>query len=645
VLKVLVGLEEITQTDFSRLPWPESPKEQVMGALRFLLADSLSEYPKRRREETELVELNNLAWVFIADRNFKPQPVRTWSAFQKKFADAVYFTPNTFYSRKAKVQNALRWLNAVFVDIDDPYLCGLDVRERCWEVGLPQPMLVAKTPHGLHVYWKIKRVRATPKAVKLYTTVLRAVVAALGGDPQAATPEHFMRLPRCILEFAPREYPFAVFCNWYREEYLSGEVLSSGEKGPVFIRRDILEHPAVRVLQEGVEKGRRDNTAFTLALCYKVAGYSREETLRELLAWNRRNKPPLPASQVMAKVRSAYKPKYHGPRSKWLSLLSGISFCYRRISRKSATERRSRKRDRAKEDFLKLLEVSGGKIVTLRSRLLLADKLGISPATLNRALQELVAEGRITVLTRRLGKGKGAQVVYALHHEAESVGSTYQIQKPSPYLRTTTEIGGANNVIKIRNTYLDEGRVGKGQPPATISAQDQCGHQGSSPLRGTWVQAALYHIKMAVEAKYVADLQDLYHREAHGIRVGEFLVPVFLQDRAPLPADSRVGVDHGECPAFRSFFDRLEEPQRQVEIAVVAEPGVGFRHHQESGNQARLFSYRQVKSLGCFVKRIPFIYQSDEGTRVHEDLRGGGRHRRGPPCKSLSRYPDRRKSR
>lgn len=267
-------------------------------------------------------------------------------AFEKKVdSGAVYFTPNTFYSQRKKVADALRWLNAVFVDIDDPYLCSLDVRERSWEVGLPQPTLIVKTPGGLQVFWKIQRVRATAKAVKLYTAILRAVAEVLAGDLKAATPEHLMRLPRCVLEFAPREYPFYVFCDWYRQEYLSGEVLRSGEKEPVFIGSDILEHPAVRALREGVEKGKRDNTAFTLALCYKVAGYSREETLRELLAWNRKNRPPLSASQVTAKVRSAYKPKYRGPSSKWLSLLSGISFHYRRISPKPAREKSPRKRD------------------------------------------------------------------------------------------------------------------------------------------------------------------------------------------------------------------------------------------------------------------------------------------------------------
>lgn len=71
---MLVELEEIVQTDFTRLPWPESPKEQVMGGLRLILADSLSEYPKRRREEAQLVKLNDLAWVFVADGSFKPQP-------------------------------------------------------------------------------------------------------------------------------------------------------------------------------------------------------------------------------------------------------------------------------------------------------------------------------------------------------------------------------------------------------------------------------------------------------------------------------------------------------------------------------------------------------------------------------------------
>ncbi|MCL6561215.1 MAG: hypothetical protein K6U74_20995, partial [Firmicutes bacterium] len=151
--------EEIAHADFSRLSWPESGREQVMEVLQFLLSGSLTERRKREREEAEPVKLNDLAWVFVTDGSFRPQPVRTWSTFDKKLdGGMIYFTPNTFYSRKSKTANALRWLNTVFVDIDDPHFCDLDVLDRCSELGLARPSLIVKTPHGLHVYFKIKRV-------------------------------------------------------------------------------------------------------------------------------------------------------------------------------------------------------------------------------------------------------------------------------------------------------------------------------------------------------------------------------------------------------------------------------------------------------------------------------------------------------
>lgn len=95
--------------------WPETPQTEVMDALRFLLRDSLTEAP-RGREQARADNLNDLGWAFVAGPDFRPVAVRTYAGLGKKMnARAVYFTLNTFYSRRRKTADALRRLNALWV--------------------------------------------------------------------------------------------------------------------------------------------------------------------------------------------------------------------------------------------------------------------------------------------------------------------------------------------------------------------------------------------------------------------------------------------------------------------------------------------------------------------------------------------------
>jgi len=416
-------MEILARVDLSQLPWPESPMAVVMDALRFLLQGSLTESPTRGR--ATLTDQKNLAWCFVADNNFKPVPLRTFQTLGKKLgAGATYFTPNTFCNRRGKSGDRLRWLNSLYVDLDDPELCTLDVLDRCAEAGLPTPTVIAKTPHGLHCFWKIKRVRATKRAVRWYTALLRSVARAADGDPNAATPERFMRIPRRCLYFNPVEYELQDFLACLDNERLEeGSLPASGR----VITGDILDHPSVRFLLQGVEEGKRDNTAFTLALTYKAAGYTKHQALEALTAWNLRNRPPLSVGQLRAKVRSAYQPRYRGPSACWLSSLSGVPFRYRVITtttnREDAEDMQHRpKRGRpavqptVRDKFLALVQASGDILVTRESRAEIARQLGASLRTLNSVVAALVDEGTLAVSTRRLGKGYGAEATYTLCH-------------------------------------------------------------------------------------------------------------------------------------------------------------------------------------------------------------------------------------
>ena len=71
--------------------------------------------------------------------------------------------------------------------------------------------------------------------------------------------------------------------------------------------------PCAKRMLEGVEEGCRDMAAFRLAIHLKSRGYSIEETERLLQEGNAtKNRPPLAARVISAKVRSAYLRGYSG---------------------------------------------------------------------------------------------------------------------------------------------------------------------------------------------------------------------------------------------------------------------------------------------------------------------------------------------
>lgn len=70
--------------------------------------------------------------------------------------------------------------------------------------------------------------------------------------------------------------------------------------------------PCLEIIQRGVAMGARNEAGFALALEYKRQGLSEEEAQTFLLAWNRKNEPPLPEDEVHRTVESAYSGPYQG---------------------------------------------------------------------------------------------------------------------------------------------------------------------------------------------------------------------------------------------------------------------------------------------------------------------------------------------
>jgi hypothetical protein len=82
--------------------------------------------------------------------------------------------------------------------------------------------------------------------------------------------------------------------------------------------------PCIKKILEGVEEGRRNESAIRLA-CYllNLRRLSPEKVLERLLKWNEKNKPPLPPSEIRSVVKSAAKGRYpYGCRS-----MRDLGFC------------------------------------------------------------------------------------------------------------------------------------------------------------------------------------------------------------------------------------------------------------------------------------------------------------------------------
>jgi hypothetical protein len=375
-----------------------------MTALRFLLGAHLDTG----------VKLNNRAWAFVAGRDFRPVGVRTYAGLDAKIGGgAVYFTPNTFYSWREKTKSALRWLNAIFADIDDPEMTMLDLLDRCWEGGLPHPSLVNKTPNGLHAYWKIEPVRATKKAVRLYSKLLRSVAAVVDGDPAAATPERQLRIPGNAVYYNPTVYVLRDFSDWQNENNENADTETPTpplRTAGAVVAAEILGHPAVQKLLQGVEKGKRDNAAFTLALCYRAVGYDQEHALGELTAWNMRNKPPLMTPELQKAVKSAYGGKYQGPSADWIRELSGLDFKHRVIRERSGKPGKSGRPGKiqiAKQRLLLLLKLNH-RGLRVRNQKQLAQILSVSVRTLQSVINDLGLK------TKAIRAGKVRGLVYSL---------------------------------------------------------------------------------------------------------------------------------------------------------------------------------------------------------------------------------------
>lgn len=410
---------------------------QTEEALFFLLKDSFINPGKENWK---------YGYSFIADlvsdNLVRHRSYRNFNKLNKQIEQATYFTPNTFYRNDERAKSSLRWLNAIFIDIDQNDISVMDILDMCSEAGLPAPSIINKSPKGYHVYFKIEPVWATPKAVGLYNALSEEIRKVLKGDPNAVGGERYIRIPKNIVHFEQVTYTLKEFLDW-RDINLGFEVQEQEALDKPLctihvLRRGMLNHPAFKQILKGFSKpGLRDRAAFTLALAMKVEGFTKEEALAVLVEWNKKNTKedkPLNLAKLQSKIRSAYSGKYHGPRADHVREISGMNFYYQTINKKKSREERIYLHlEEIQEDIINFLKKSGGELEISQANL--AKEINAPIRSVKKALQALKNDGQVLQDTQ--GRGRASKTIYKLNEKVVSINS----------LKTKEKVKNARNKI------------------------------------------------------------------------------------------------------------------------------------------------------------------------------------------------------
>jgi Primase C terminal 1 (PriCT-1) len=426
----------------------------MLRTYQFIYQDQLTEKAKNKQQQQHSGYSKHLGWVFVCDKfQERPKAFRTYNSLFAASQNAAYYTPNTFYRSDRREAATLRWLNAMIIDIDvkngeNEGLTIPDIEERIRVSGLPSPAFVVSTPSGgFHVYWLFDQPRrAFPKVTALYNRVQRCMAQSLGGDLHSVGAERWYRVPEpaVTVHLSDQRVSFDSLCDWFTLE-IEGQNFQ--QKSVCVETTNLVEHPAIQKLLEGVSEGQRDNTCYTLALALKASGYAAFATEEILQDWNQKNTPPMPVSEIRRKVKSAYKPGAPaGPAAFWIRELSGEAFSYRIWEQaKDRSDRTYSHLDEWQKDFIAYIKLQGGEIWGSQRKIAAAirssedESISMPYTTFQKIVERLINKGYLT--KKVTGSGRKARTILIL-------------QKPSKVMlfrKRKRQLNGFNS-----NTFLDQ---------------------------------------------------------------------------------------------------------------------------------------------------------------------------------------------
>jgi hypothetical protein len=260
-----------------------------------------------------------------------------------------YFTPNLFIGnqydhtgRSRKASNKVCWLQDIFIDIDgtggitDPQEAQAILYQALQELGIPKPSALVHTSTRpdvhLQVHWLIDPLWIYDNREGQIDNIqlkewYAVVVEALGQSLATKLPDWKIDLARSrdITTYARLPYS----CNqktgqevelldlkakrWTLEDKWIENLLKCHQKQnktfKIAINKNIelLEHPHIKILLEGVSEGYRNSAQYALALACKYDKLNLEEATEIILKQNRKCSPMERESKVRSIIKSAYR--------------------------------------------------------------------------------------------------------------------------------------------------------------------------------------------------------------------------------------------------------------------------------------------------------------------------------------------------
>lgn len=426
---------------------------------------------------------NERQWVFVGSKE-QMKSIATQSTLYTVLSDATrdntYFTPNGYYRRDLRLTETLRWLNAYVFDLDCSGESLTDVFDRTDRAGLPRPTAIVKTPSGgYHIhYFFSEPVRATTKAIKLYTAIMGHLANEIGSDSHAVGANRIFRTPtvESLIYFEPQNrYDFDEFKSW---RDLNHPLVDYASDGNVYVHTNNLMNSAavLQILHTRCNPGYREQTCFTLALAMKAEGWSEEAAKDSILEWHRNyceqgGKESFSKRDALYKVHYVYKKSsLHAPSAEAIRELSGMPFYYARKTQwEAAKPREDRVRAHIQERKADLLELIRNEKELTGTQAELSSRISCPLSTYKLIVKNLVSEGVLKVETQR-GRGGNTTIWLVDEEVAEEIQETLEETKEraespeKPKKTTVYYVDFISKVLIRRNEVIEKQAISEDDP-------------------------------------------------------------------------------------------------------------------------------------------------------------------------------------
>lgn len=370
-----------------------------------LFAKSFTKAPKKNKNKEENLnfEKDSLGYVhfaFVSEKINKgkvdkvPYNMKTARTFKTFFywlnePSVHWYTPNTFCTavpvtkkydiideNENKIQKKtggrreknVRWLNAIFVDIDSKDKKPEEIRKIIKLSGLPDINVINETKRGYHFYWFLdERVPGTPNAKKLYKLVSKNIILILKEnnikvDIQVNETSRYMQIPRNIIfsqyNVKPSFKDFKIWLNRYGKKNYKNMIHKNYKKEK---NNNKYLAAAIQKISNGVIETKRHQACFCLACYYKNLNFSEEKTTEILIEWNFKNEniySEHSESEVINTVKSVFSSEKEGLPYNFITDLTGIKIFHFNKHKRSRTARvNSHEKEWAFDILLKMLKL------------------------------------------------------------------------------------------------------------------------------------------------------------------------------------------------------------------------------------------------------------------------------------------------